>query len=108
MTPDEVFTELPKHFDGSGAADMNATILFDLAGENGGQWTVTIADGRATTTRGAAGSPNMTITANAADYIEMIEGRLDPQMAFMNGRLSLGGDISIAMRMQGLFKRPGA
>lgn len=108
MTPAEVFEQIPHHFDGRGAADLNATIQFSLSGDNGGEWFVTIADGKATTACGKAPSPNMTISASAADYMQMIEGQLDPQMAFMNGRLSLGGDISIAMRMQGLFRRPGA
>lgn len=106
MKPQDVFDQLAASFDGGGAGDMNATIQFDLAGPDGGQWVVAIADGKAQVTQGRVASPSMTISASAADYMEMIHGRLDPQMAFMGGRLSLGGDISIAMRMQGLFKRP--
>lgn len=106
MKPQDVFDQLAASFDPSGAADMNTTIQFDLSGPDGGQWVVAIADGRAQVSRGTTPSPGMTISASADDYIEMIEGRLDPQMAFLGGRLSLGGDLSIAMRLQGLFKRP--
>lgn len=106
MKPQDVFDQLAASFDPSGAGDVNVTIQFDLSGPDGGQWVVAIADGRAQVTKGTAPSPSMTISASAADYMEMIEGRLDPQMAFMGGRLSLGGDLSIAMRMQELFKRP--
>jgi putative sterol carrier protein len=106
MTPQDVFDQLAANFDPTGAEGMDATIQFDLSGEGGGQWYVSIAGGRASVAKGKAPAANMTISTSAADYLEMIEGRLDPQMAFMGGRLSLGGDLSIAMRMQGLFKRP--
>ena len=36
-------------------------------------------------------------------FIEMLEGRLAPPMAFMNGQLKIAGDMGIAMKMAQLI-----
>ena len=55
---------------------------------------------------GAHASPNMTMTMAAQDYVDMISGKLNGQMAFMSGKLKIAGDMGLAMKMQSLFKRP--
>jgi sterol carrier protein 2 len=44
----------------------------------------------------------------AQDYVDRITGKLNGQMAFMSGKLKISGDMGLAMKMQNLFKRPGA
>ena len=51
-------------------------------------------------------SPNMTMTLAASDYVDLIMGKLNGQMAFMSGKLKIAGDMGLAMKMQTLFKRP--
>ena len=58
--------------------------------------------------QGTHASPNMTLTMTAKDYVDMIMGKLNGQMAFMSGKLKIAGDMGLAMKMQTLFKRPGA
>ena len=41
----EAFARIHENFDASKAAGVEGSILFDLTGEGGGQWTVNIADG---------------------------------------------------------------
>ena len=108
MTPAEVFQQLPQALDASAAQGVDATIQFDLSGEQGGQWHLRIGGGKATVEQGTAAAPNLTISASAEDYLAVLEGSLNPQLAFMNGRLRFAGDLGLAMQMQGLFKRPGA
>ena len=48
----------------------------------------------------------MTMTMAAQDYVDMITGKLNGQMAFMSGKLKIAGDMGLAMKMQSLFKRP--
>lgn len=94
----------------SGSADaeklkgMDATILFDVSGEGGGQWTVTINDGQVDVEEGStAGSPTITVAASAKDLKALIDGDLNPMAAFMQGRLKVKGDMSMAMQLQKLF-----
>jgi putative sterol carrier protein len=62
-----------------------------------------VNDGSCQVCEGAAGSPNITITMAASDYVDMINGKLNPQMAFMGGKLKIKGDMSLALKMQQLF-----
>ena len=48
-------------------------------------------------------SPNVTISMAAQDYLDMVAGKLNPQMAFMSGKLRMAGDMGLALRFQGLF-----
>ena len=106
MTPEEIFKEMPKNINPDAAKGMNATIQFNLSGDNGGQWYTTIKDGKAEVNKGTASSPNMTLSMSAGDYVDMILGKLNGQMAFMSGKLKISGDMGLAMKMQSLFKRP--
>jgi putative sterol carrier protein len=82
---------------------MDATILFDVSGEEGGQWTVTIKDGQVAVEEGSAESASVTVEASAQDLKALVKGDLGPMAAFMQGRLKVKGDMSIAMQLQSLF-----
>ena len=106
MTPQDIFKEMPGSLNADAAKGMNSTIQFNLSGDNGGQWYVTIKDGKAEVTKGTAPSANMTMSMAAPDYVDMTTGKLNGQMAFMSGKLKISGDMGLAMKMQTLFKRP--
>lgn len=42
---------------------------------------------------------DVTLTANAAVFLDMMEGDLDPAAAFMSGKLSIEGDMGMAMKL---------
>ena len=106
MTPQEIFDQMGPNINPDAAKGMNSTIQFNLSGDNGGQWYVTIKDGKAEVSKGTAPSPNMTLSMSAQDYVDMTLGKLNGQMAFMSGKLKIAGDMGLAMKMQSLFKRP--
>ncbi|MFN8544837.1 MAG: SCP2 sterol-binding domain-containing protein [Candidatus Binatia bacterium] len=108
MTPKEIFDQMAANLNADAAKGMNATIQFNLSGDNGGQWYVAIKDGGAQVAQGTAPSANMTLSMSSSDYVDMIMGKLNGQMAFMSGKLKISGDMGLAMKMQSLFKRPGA
>jgi putative sterol carrier protein len=39
----------------------------------------------------------------AQDYLDLAAGKLNPQMAFISGKLRIAGDMGLALRFQGLF-----
>lgn len=106
MTAKEILEAMPGQLDANAAKGVNATIQFNLSGDGGGQWYITIKDGTASTSEGTAPSANMTMSMAAQDYADMTLGKLNPQMAFMSGKLKISGDMGLAMKMQTLFKRP--
>ena len=55
--------------------------------------------------KGAPGKPaTMTLTADSEDYVKLFTGELDGMQAFMQGKLKLGGDLNLAMKMMQMFK----
>ena len=97
---------MPANFNADAAKGMNSVIQFNLSGDGGGNYHVVIKDGACTVSEGTHASPNMTMTMAAQDYVDMISGKLNGQMAFMSGKLKIAGDMGLAMKMQSLFKRP--
>jgi len=102
----EIFNAMPANLNADAAKGMDAVIQFNLTGDGGGNYYVTIKDGTCTVSEGTHQSPNMTMTMAAQDYVDMITGKLNGQMAFMSGKLKIAGDMGLAMKMQSLFKRP--
>lgn len=82
---------------------MDVTILFDVKGDEGGLWTVDIDNGEVTIEQGDVQSPDVTVEATTEDLVALMEGDLNPMAAFMQGRLKVKGDMSMAMQMQKLF-----
>jgi putative sterol carrier protein len=99
-----IFQTMPTRLDPSAAGGLNAVIQYDLSGEGGGQYAAHIHDGRCEVSTGQHASPTMTLSMVAQDFVDLIEGRLDGMTAFMSGKLRIGGDMGLAMRMQSLFK----
>ena len=46
-----------------------------------------------------------TIKVNWDDFVKISEGAMDPTMAFMQGKLKVEGDMSVAMQLQNLMKK---
>ncbi len=99
----EVFAIMPERFNAAAAAGVDATYQFDLTGDGGGTWNVKVTGTGCDVNDGAAESANITITMAASDYLDMINGKLNPQMAFMGGKLKIKGDMSLALKMQQIF-----
>jgi Holliday junction resolvasome RuvABC ATP-dependent DNA helicase subunit/putative sterol carrier protein len=100
-----IFSAMPANFNPDAARGMDAVIQFNLGGAGGGTWHVTIKNGACLVTEGAHASPNMTMTMAASDYVDMINGKLNGQIAFMSGKLKIAGDMGLVMKMQYLFNR---
>jgi putative sterol carrier protein len=84
--------------------DMTGRIRFDLSGEGGGSYLIRIADGAATLAEATEGdAAQATISMTAADLDALVGGTLLGMQAFMAGRIRVGGDIGLAMRLESLL-----
>jgi len=103
MNPAEIFDQAPEAFQADKAGDLRATFQFNLSGEGGGDWALAVADGTCTVIEGTADNPNVTISMAADDYVKMINGELQPVVAFMQGKIRLQGHVDLAMKLQEIF-----
>ena len=86
------------------ASGVDATIQFDLSGDDGGQFYLDINDGNIEAHDGMADNPKTTIVASAEDYMKIATGELQAMTAVMSGKLKIKGDMGMAMKMQSMFK----
>lgn len=103
MTPAEIFSQVCSRFKSDKAAGVDMSLVFDLTGENGGQWSVVVADGGCKVTDGTVADPTATIQMDSDDYVAMTNGDLNPMMAFMSGKVKVDGDINSVMKFQSIF-----
>ena len=81
---------------------INSTYKFVVSGDGGGTWLVdlTVAGGKITAADGEAAC---TITIADTDLVDVVNGKLNGQMAFMSGKLKVAGDMGLAMKLTALF-----
>lgn len=72
------------------------------------QYHFAVANEQIDVQTGKHASPNITITMKESDYLDMINGKLNGQMAFMTGKLKIAGDMGLALKLQSLFQQPAA
>jgi putative sterol carrier protein len=105
-TASELIQGLIASFDAEKAEGIDATLQFSLLGEGGGDWTIRIANKQFQITPGAATDPRLTLSVQQQDLAQLVAGTLDPMAAFAQGKLKISGDLGMAMRLVGLFRRP--
>lgn len=99
----QIFPNMMDSFQPDKAQDANATIQFNLSGDNGGQYWVKVSDGSATYGEGTAAGPDMTLTSSADDFYNLVTGKLNPMQAFMMGKLKVD-NTGLGMKMMSWFK----
>lgn len=62
-------------------------------------YNVTMKDGKASVAEGDAGCPNCTVTVAENDFLDMVTGKLNGQMAFLTGKLKVAGDMGLALKL---------
>lgn len=82
-------------------AGMNCVYQFRIGDA---VYNVTLADGKAAVAKGEAPSPNCTITMAETDFLALLSGKLNGQMAFMTGKLKVAGDFGLALKLESLLK----
>jgi pimeloyl-ACP methyl ester carboxylesterase/putative sterol carrier protein len=82
-------------------ADTNATILFTAGGM--ANWTVEIEQGRASARRGGPVHPTTTVRAALPVLVEVVSGAASGVQAFLDGLLTVRGNLALALQLDGLF-----
>jgi len=81
-------------------AKINSIYQFNISGPNGGQWSVDCTQPGGLVAAGTSAGAKCTVNATDADFLAIVNGKLNPQMAFMSGKLKIQGDMGLAMKLQ--------
>lgn len=99
----DVFQEMEKHFNPSAASGVTASYQFEISGDEGGTWALDIKEGECKLVEGGVEGPSVVIALADKDWLAIREGKLNSQMAFMQGKLKIKGDMNLAMKLQTMF-----
>src|SRR5512138_2880556 len=79
---------------------INAVYQFNISGPGGGAWSVDCTQTGGRIQAGVAASPKCTVAATDQDFLNIVNGKLNAQMAFMSGKLKIQGDMGLALKLQ--------
>ena len=102
-TPKEFFEKvLPAKFDPNKAAGIDAVVQLNISGDNGGDWYLIIKDKKLEVKTGIHQNRVISVKMKDTDYIDMINGKMTGDKAYMTGKLRFKGNISVGMKLKGL------
>ena len=101
-TASDVFNDIATRLTGdpSKVAGINAVYQFNITGDTGGEWYVDLTTDAPAVSDGSHDNANCTVTMSDEDFLAIIDGSLNAQMAFLQGKIKIAGDMGLAMKLQ--------
>ncbi|HUH75625.1 MAG TPA: acyl-CoA dehydrogenase family protein [Chitinophagales bacterium] len=100
-TVEGIFATLPERFRKEKAATADLTMHFSFTSKN---YTVKILNGTLNIEDGLNGTPNCTVETDDETYVAVETGKINPQEAFMTGKIRVS-DLMSMMTFGGLFRK---
>ena len=79
--------------------DTEATVVFDLAGEGGGLFTVEIAEGRVRGREGGVEEPDLAVELDVETWRDLNAGRISAPEALLKRRLRFHGSFLLGLKL---------
>ena len=95
---------MPQAFQADRAAGVSVVFQYTITGEGGGEWYAEIKEGACKVAAGKHESPVCTLAMAAADFLDLMNGKLPAMKAYTSGKLKIGGDIMKSQLIEKLFK----
>jgi len=100
-TPKEFFEKvLPERFKPDKASGIDITVQINITGPDGGNWVVTIKNQKLEVKEGTHPSPTLLLKMAEKNYIDLINGKISGEKAFITGKLQFEGNIGLALRLK--------
>uniref|UniRef100_A0A3B4T5X5 Hydroxysteroid (17-beta) dehydrogenase 4 n=1 Tax=Seriola dumerili TaxID=41447 RepID=A0A3B4T5X5_SERDU len=105
-----VFAEIGRRIKDLGSElvkKVNAVFGWEITkdGKNTAQWTIDLKNGSGSLHKGPySGKADVTITVSDEDFMEVVQGKLNPQKAFFSGKLKVRGNIMLSQKLEVILK----
>ncbi|XP_035611967.1 peroxisomal multifunctional enzyme type 2 [Oncorhynchus keta] len=105
-----VFAEIGRRIKDLGAEmvkKVNAVFGWEITkgGNIAAQWTIDLKTGAGALHKGPySGKTDVTITVSDDDFMEVVQGKLNPQKAFFAGKLKVRGNIMLSQKLEVILK----
>ncbi|KAK5932314.1 hypothetical protein CgunFtcFv8_004031 [Champsocephalus gunnari] len=105
-----VFAEIGRRIKDTGSElvkKVNAVFGWEITkdGKIAAQWTIDLKNGSGSLQKGPhSGKADVTITVSDEDFLEVVQGKLNPQKAFFSGKLKVRGNIMLSQKLEVILK----
>jgi hypothetical protein len=82
----------------------DVVVVFRIHGPGGGAWQVAVVDGHPDVGPAREGPPDCEVRCEAAVFMAIVGGALEPRRAYLDGRVEVAGDVGLALRLQGMLR----
>ncbi|MBK9981438.1 MAG: SCP2 sterol-binding domain-containing protein [Saprospiraceae bacterium] len=89
MTSREYLYALPSKVSPDAVEGLETIFHFDLDGESGGKFTVSVSDGKVNVSDGLNGEPKCVVRSTEETFNKLISGDLNPMMAVLTGKVKI-------------------
>ncbi|XP_066587464.1 peroxisomal multifunctional enzyme type 2-like [Prorops nasuta] len=88
------------------AKKVNAVFLYNITvdGQHKSKWTLDLKKAEVYKGEPKSGKADATLTIEDKDMVQIALGKLNPQMAFMKGKLKITGNIMITQKLKNLME----
>uniref|UniRef100_A0A8C4NW52 Hydroxysteroid (17-beta) dehydrogenase 4 n=1 Tax=Dicentrarchus labrax TaxID=13489 RepID=A0A8C4NW52_DICLA len=105
-----VFAEIGRRIKDSGSElvkKVNAVFGWEITkdSKNAAQWTIDLKNGSGSLHTGPySGKADVTFTVSDEDFMEVVQGKVNPQKAFFSGKLKVRGNIMLSQKLEVILK----
>ncbi len=97
---EDIFNTMPERFLPEGVKGVDVVIGYDITGEGGGKWFITIKDATLKVEKvDALPKCSVTINTDAEGFVGGALGKIDTGEAFSSGRLKVAGDVTALLNV---------
>jgi len=102
----ELLARLRKAFRPEAAAGERVAYQIVLSGGSPGVLWVSVRDGRLEMGEGAMPAADVTFELSSEDFLGVLDGACNPDLLFMEERIRVDGELSLALKLRKLFRAP--
>ncbi len=99
----QTFEQLLKNFNPEAARKVDAVFQWEILGEGGGTYYMTVKDGTCQLAEGRHQSPNVSQTMKREVFLAMVNSELNPMAAFLGGKLKVRGNLLLAQKIMDIW-----